>query len=63
MKETIYISFLNLLLLALLLAVVSSNSFRFSVVSILVEVVEQPKQWDHVKPMDPEINTESSHVF
>ena len=44
MKETIYISFLNLLLLALLLAVVSSNSFRFSVVSILVEVVEQPKQ-------------------
>ena len=43
MKETIYPSFLNLLLLALLFAVVSGNSFRFSVVSILVEVVEQPK--------------------
>ena len=43
MNETIYTSFLNLLLLALLFAVVTGNSFRFSVVSILVEVVKQPK--------------------
>ena len=43
MNETIYTSFLNLLLLALLFAVVTGNSFRFGVVSILVEVVKQPK--------------------
>ena len=43
MKEAIYTSFLNLLLLALLFAAVTGNSFRFSVVSILVEVVKQPK--------------------